>query len=101
MEKEAQLEAILNPSAGISFGYEGWQLDMKDGSKQSGIISSKTETDIDLKYPGGNVQHVKTSDVKSMKQMRESMMPEGLHESMSSQELADLIEYLVNLKKRS
>ena len=29
LPKEGQLEAILQPSAGISFGYEGWELTMK------------------------------------------------------------------------
>ena len=32
LPKESLLESILNPSAGIGFGYEGWELKMKDGS---------------------------------------------------------------------
>ena len=100
LPKEEQLQSILNPSAGISFGYEGWELTMKDGSKISGIIASKTETDIDLKFPGGNKQTIKASDVKSMKKLSESMMPEGLEQAMNTQELADLLEYLDQLKKK-
>jgi putative membrane-bound dehydrogenase-like protein len=98
--KEGLLEAIVYPSKGISFGFEGWELHMKDGSNLSGIMASKTETDIDLKMPGGSRQHLKTSDVKSMKEMKESMMPEGLYESMSKQDLANLLEYLSGLKKK-
>ncbi len=100
LPKEEQLQSILHPSAGISFGYEGWELTMKDGSKISGIVASKTETDIDLKFPGGNKQSVKASDVKSMTKMEESMMPDGLEQAMSTQELADLLEYLDKLKKK-
>ena len=100
LPKEGQLEAILQPSAGIGFGYEGWELTMKDGSKTSGIIASKTESDIDLKLPGGNKQSIKASDVTSRKQLKESMMPDGLEQSMSSQDLADLLEYLDKLKKK-
>ncbi len=100
LPKEGQYLAILHPSAGISFGYEGWELKMKDGSTLTGIISSKTETDIDLKYPGGGTQRVKTKDVKSMKQLADSMMPAGLQENMSTQELVDLVEYLASLKKK-
>jgi hypothetical protein len=29
------------------------------------------------------------------------MMPEGLHEAMSKQDLANLLEYLDNLKKKA
>jgi hypothetical protein len=36
-----------------------------------------------------------------MKQMDSSMMPSGLENAMSTQELADLVEYLMTLKKTS
>ena len=100
LPKEGLYEAIVHPSAGISFGYEGWEIKMKDGSVISGIIASKTETDIDLKFPGGATKHIKTSDVKSMKQMKTSMMTEGLYAGMSAQDMANLLEYLKNLKKK-
>lgn len=100
LPKEGQYLAILHPSAGISFGYEGWEIKMKDGSTLVGIVSSKTETDIDLKYPGGATQRIKTSAVKSMKQLPDSMMPAGLHEALSTQELVDLVEYLASLKRK-
>jgi putative heme-binding domain-containing protein len=90
----------VHPSAGISFGFEGWEIKMKDGSTQTGIIASKTETDIDLKLPGGAKQHIKTSDVQRMKQMKASMMPEGLYQVMSTQDLANLLEFLEGLKKK-
>jgi hypothetical protein len=34
-----------------------------------------------------------------MKKMDASMMPAGLADNMTTQELADLVEYLVSLKK--
>ena len=73
---------------------------MKDKSTLSGIIASKTETDIDLKLPGGTKQHIKTSDVASTKEMKESMMPEGLYQTMSTQDMANLLAYLEGLKKK-
>jgi len=100
LPKEGLLDAIVHPSDGISFGYEGWQLKMKDGSTLSGIISSKTETDIDLKLPGGMNRSIKTSDVLAMTEMKESMMPEGLYQSMSSQDLANLLEFLEAQKRK-
>ncbi len=98
--KEGLLKQIVYPSAGISFGSEGWELKLKDGSTLTGIIASKTETDIDLKLPGGQRQHIKTSDVKLIKQLKVSMMPEGLHENMSTQDMANLLAYLDGLKKK-
>lgn len=100
LPKEGLLASIVYPSAGISFGYEGWELKMKDGATYSGIFASKTETDIDIKFPGGARKQLKTSEVKSMTGMKQSMMPEGLYQNMSSQDMANLLEYLLGLKKK-
>lgn len=100
LPKEGQYLAIMYPDAGIGFGYEGWDLKMKDGSTLSGIISSKTETDLVLKMPGGTVQNLKTANVKSMKVMANSMMPTGLMDGMSKDEAVNLVEYMVSLKKK-
>ncbi|MCK8490655.1 HEAT repeat domain-containing protein [Spirosoma sp. RP8] len=100
LPKEGQYLAILHPDAGISFGFEGWEVKFKDGSTMSGIISSKTETDLQMKFPGGVVQNYKMADVVSMKKMDASMMPSGLQEAMSTQELVDLVAYLTSLKKK-
>lgn len=99
LPKEGLLDAIVRPSAGISFGFETWQIDMKDGANLMGIIASRTETDIELKYPGGANQKIKTNDVKTIKNLPESMMPKG-DEMLTKQELADLVQYLSLLKKK-
>ena len=98
--KDGQYLAIMYPDAGIGFGYEGWELKMKDGSVLNGIISSKTETDLILKMPGGIIQNLKTSAVKSMKMMPNSMMPTGLMDGMSKEEAVNLVEYLAGLKRK-
>lgn len=100
LPKEGQYLAILHPDAGISFGYEGFEVKFKDGSTVSGIVSSKTETDLQLKFPGGVVQNYKMADVVSMKKMDSSMMPSGLQDNMSTQELVDLVDYLASLKRK-
>ena len=100
LPKEALLETIIHPSKGIGFGYETWELKMKDGSSMSGIISSKTETDIVMKFPGGSTKEIKTADVERLTEGKTSMMPDGLYQTMSKQELADLLEYLSGLKKK-
>ena len=100
LPKEGLLDAIVYPSAGISVGFETSELNMKDKSKLTGIIASKTEADILLKYPGGATQKIKTKDVKTIEQLHESMMPAGLHEMMTNQELANLVQYLSSLKKK-
>lgn len=99
LPKDGLLEAIMNPSAGVSFGYETTELQMKDGNTLTGLVASKTEDEISLKMPGGTINKVNRSDVKLMKQSTESMMP-ALHETMPKQDLSDLLEYLSTLQKK-
>ncbi len=98
--KDGQYMAIFYPSAGVSFGYEGFEVKFKDGSTTVGIVASKTETDLIMKFPGGTSQSYKMSQVVSMKKLDESLMTAGLHEAMSQQDLVDLVEYLSSLKRK-
>ncbi len=97
--KDALLEAILDPSAGISFGYEAFQLQLKSGDEAYGLIVSDSADDVAVKAVGGIVTRYQKSDVVKREQMKLSIMPIGLQQTMTSQELVDLVEYLSSLKK--
>ncbi len=97
LPKTALLEAIVTPSAGISFGYETSVITLKSGSKLMGIISSRTESEVDVRFMGGVSQSFKTEDVDSITETTESLMP-PLQNVMSKEQLIDLIEYLASLK---
>lgn len=97
--KDALYEAILDPSAGIAFGYEAWQLDLKSGDEAYGIIVSETTDEIVLKDAKAIATHIKKSDIAKRRQMKLSLMPAGLQQAMSTQDLVDLVEYLSSLKK--
>ena len=100
LSPEGQYLAILYPDAGISFGYEGWEIHLKDGTLLRGMVTSKTETDWVVKVQDGNSQTVRISTMKSKKMIPNSLMLNGFHEAMSEQELADLVAYLMTLKKK-
>ncbi|MCI0747093.1 MAG: c-type cytochrome [Verrucomicrobia subdivision 3 bacterium] len=99
LAKEALYESILDPSAGISFGFESWEIELKNGDYAYGLIANDTSDEIAIKSNAGIVTRHKKSDVKSRGQMKLSMMPAGLQQAMTAQELVDLIEYLASLKK--
>lgn len=101
LSKEAQYIAIIHPDAGISFGYEGQILKTKDENIYGGIISNRTESDLELKMPGGASLNLKTEDIATIEQMENSMMPTGLERGMTAQELVDLVGYLMSLKRKS
>ena len=99
LAKEALYESILDPSAGISFDYEAWQVELKNGDEAYGIIVSETPEEIAIKNNMGLVTRYKKADIKSRERMRLSIMPAGLQQAMSVNDLVDLIEYLASLKK--
>ena len=100
LPKTELYEAILDPSAGISFGYEAWLVTMKDGNTAFGIIESETDEEISVKGPTGAVTKHAKANIKSRAQQPISLMPPGLHLTMKEEELVDLIEYLSWLKKK-
>jgi putative heme-binding domain-containing protein len=97
--KDALYEAILDPSAGISFGFEAWQLQLKSGDEAYGLLVSETADELALKAVGGIVTRYKKSEISQRDQMKLSIMPVGLQQAMTTQELVDLVEYLFSLKK--
>lgn len=97
--KDALFESILDPSAGISFGYEAWQIELKNGDEAYGLISSETEDDLTIKAVGGVTTRFKKADIAMRTKQKLSIMPAGLQQNMTAQELVDLVEYLATLKK--
>jgi putative membrane-bound dehydrogenase-like protein len=98
LDKGALYNAIIYPSSGINYGYEGYNLALKDGSTLQGIIESKTATELKLRIMGGSTRSYPLAEVQKMEEMPQSLMTEGLHRGFSEQQLVDLVEYLATLK---
>lgn len=98
--KSGLLDAIVNPSAGMAFGYESWLITKKDGSTVSGFLQSDGET-LGIKAIGGQLYSVKASEVASRKQFATSIMPDPSALGLSEQDLANISEYLLTLKTDS
>lgn len=96
LAKEGLYAAILQPSQGISFGYEGAIIKLKDGSEVQGIVTSKTESEVMVKFVGSaEPKAYKRSEVISIVPLKESLMPVF---PLQKQEVVDLVEYLSTLK---
>lgn len=97
LSKEGLLNAIINPSEGMGFGYETQLVKLKDGTEFTCIVNSKTENDLVVKLVGTSEQKIyKLVDVESVTQLDESLMPKF---PLSETELVDLTAYLETLRK--
>ena len=97
--KDALYEAILNPSAGISFGFENWRIELQNGEELDGLIANETPEELAIKDTNGVVTRVNKRTIQARTQSKLSLMPSGLQQIMTVQDLVDLIEYLASLKK--
>ena len=97
-KRAAMLEQILSPSKLIDPQWQLTTVELKGGDTKAGFVSTRTETDITLKMPGGLVGKVAVSEIAKITTSQVSAMAEGLLQSLTAQEAADLIEFLDSLK---
>lgn len=100
LTKLAMYESILFPSAGISHNYENWMVLKDDGQTITGILLGETDTEVQIKDDKGIKHTIPVAEIDEKKPQKLSLMPEDLHKEISSQDLIDLVEYLVSLKKK-
>jgi putative membrane-bound dehydrogenase-like protein len=98
LPKEALYDAIINPNAGISMGFETSEVRLRSGGIAMGIVRSETQDEVVLVLPGGALQKVPRTDVQQIKKLPVSMMPSGLNQALTQQDLVDLVEYLATLR---
>ncbi|MBT5704836.1 hypothetical protein N8766_04355 [bacterium] len=97
--KDALFEAILNPSSGISFDYEGWNITLNSGDELTGIVLSKTEAQWTIKNLLGQTVEVPVEEIFETQKMTTSLMPSGLGFLLGKDKLVDLVAYLSTLGK--
>jgi len=88
------LDAILNPSAGIAFGYEAWIIQTTDGDVLSGFILADADTVV-LKESTGEQRQIPKGKIKKRVKQPMSVMPDNVGLGLTAQELADVAEFLL------
>ena len=99
LAREAIYEAILYPGASIAHNFETWVIETKKGTTANGLLVSKTAEEISIKDAEAIVRTFKTAEVESVVRSPVSLMPADLHQQMTTQELADVVEYLLTLRE--
>ncbi len=100
LSREAMLVSILDPSAGISHNFENYAALTNDGQVINGLLVSRTESGVVIKDAQGIERTIPSGELDTVKKLDKSLMPDNIHENLSTQELVDLIEYLMTLKKK-
>ena len=72
---------------------------MKNGTTQTGIIASEDNDNVSIKGIDAIVRKFATKDIEERTKQTISLMPADLPKILSTDEMADLVEYLTTLKK--
>jgi putative membrane-bound dehydrogenase-like protein len=96
--KQAMLDNIISPNDAIGPEYITTILTLKNGERVQGLISEESADRIVVETGPDQSQRLRASDVASRQQIRASLMPEGLLNNLSLQQVADLLEFLSTLK---
>jgi putative heme-binding domain-containing protein len=91
------LDAVINPSASMVFGYEAYTVTTKKGETYFGFLLSDGNNVV-LKDVSGQRHTIKADQVKTREKMAQSLMPEPTTLGLSEQNLADLTSYLLSFK---
>jgi putative heme-binding domain-containing protein len=99
LTREAMFVSILAPSAGISHNYEAYTARTDDGEVVTGLLVSKTAQGVTIKDAKGIERMIPDGDLEELQKQEKSLMPENLQELINEQELVDVVEYLMTLRK--
>ncbi len=88
------LSNILDPNGDIQDDYKMVIITTRDGRTYVGNITSENQRQITLRVVGQDQVIINTSNIQSKEVAPKSMMPEGLLQTLSDEEIINLIAYL-------
>ena len=92
------LESILYPSESLARDFETYNVTLKDGTALMGLIKRETTDFVYLTDVTGTEKPLSRGDVKTITPIAMSIMPQGLEQAMSQEELLDLTSYLKSIQ---
>lgn len=92
------LAHILEPSRTIDPQFTTYAVETKEGQVHTGLLASKTATEVVLKDAANKETRIPADRVEQMIPQPRSLMPELLLRDLTAAQAADLLEYLGSLK---
>jgi putative membrane-bound dehydrogenase-like protein len=94
MGKEKLLTQILDPNREVAPNFQAYLMETAGGESLTGLLVAETPANIRLKTADGLETQWSRDQIKSFAPAGLSLMPEGLEEGVSEQDMADLLELL-------
>ena len=94
---EKLLASIVDPNREVAANYVAYDVALRDGGTQTGLLGDETLTHVRIKLPLGKELLLPRTQVKGMRSGGKSIMPEGLEAGLSPQQMADLLAFIAGL----
>lgn len=98
-QRSELIESILKPSAKIAQGFDTYSFITADGKVLSGFVVLESATEIRIRENNGVAHTLKIDEIDQRMKQTQSMMPDGIVNNLTPEQLADLLAYLESLKK--
>lgn len=93
--REGLVIDIFDPNRKVDPAFLFYEIELRTGDTLFGAVADETTDTLTVAQAYGARTVVRRADIAGMRSVGQSMMPEGLESSMSQQELADLLEYIL------
>jgi len=93
-ERRSIVESILQPSAVVAPHYTAWRIETKDGKVRTGMLTNTNLDEYTYLDEKANLFKVLTPDMVEARPLLTSIMPVGLVDRLTDQEMRDLLAYL-------
>jgi putative heme-binding domain-containing protein len=94
---EQLLGDILDPSKEVDPRYLNYIVETKSGQVLSGMIAAESAASVTLRRGEKQEDTILRSQIEAIAATPKSVMPEGLEQQLTKQDLADLIAYLLKV----
>ena len=95
---EFLIGTVLEPQREVKEGFETYRVTTKQGAEFIGIVVAGNDAELTLRDPAGAEHTVAQADV-AKREFIGSLMPAGLTDNLSPEDLRDLFAYLTQLGK--
>lgn len=98
LNREKLIESLLEPSRNIDPKFAGWLVQTAAGQVLTGLLESQNEQEVVLRDAEGKLHKLAKGDIEEMFPQRTSLMPDRQLRDLTSEQAADLLEWLESLK---
>jgi putative membrane-bound dehydrogenase-like protein len=91
---ERLLTNILDPNADIQPGYQGYTCVLMTGEVVTGLLAAETGESVTITLADGTSRSIARNEIEELATGNRSFMPEGVEESVTVEQMRDLLAFL-------